>query len=998
MPHIKYFQFPVFAFVFLLSCSSPQNIALAETYAQAVTNVQANIDNNINFIPLASSIISIQGNPSTENSAFGLQYESYNGTQYLITRTFTKSKYYYGGGALTGVGDYTTTGAAATDASWVTTGNDATKFLVDNGVTPDNVVDLLERGLGMNNNASHNMIIEYAVLPNNDNLMRPTRQPDIKNYSTTSSDYAFNDPFVTSRPEDMDVTINGYLNTYLNNWQKDALGTLDGSGNPTWHDVRPQAGHEGWTRFPWTELGYTYFWDSGGTTLADVQGMSEFIILGNTKVKILGIYSPQSYIYTRNKNGAFSSDTDAQYGNGFGSFNVTNNCDTIWAGNAFQKRASTDPANPNQIVIASTATISAGQGILVWSPNYTITNYGTISGTTFNKLYYDAWNTGMSSTNDIALLFKGDTSFGDPGGKNIIINSGTISSPGTAIEIDAGDSQITNTGTISGDSYGIRLKSGTNSITNSGTIKTAVGGTAIRIESGTTSINSTQDIWGHVTLVSDPTVVFDIGNSTLTISNSSKGIYQQYSDTTLKITANSATDFGKIDANGNIANNAEVASDSNLSVRIGGYIPNSTVLSDVISAVSSGVYVPDTITSTSPIFTFAGSNGQISGVGGSYLDLTATRANSYNSFATNSNTSATGIVLNTLANNGVSGDMAVVLGALDSLTSGGQIDSALSALAPNTGNSSPQVNYETQSSFINTAVDHINTVFGVVGAVIPPGALDPAVWAQTFDTYIHQNPRGTSNGYNANIWGIIGGYDTQVSPNLAFGVSAGYARDEIRSKDFSARTQIDSYQLGVYGSFTRLAYYLDSVLSFAYNQYDASRKINFAGLERTPTSNYGGQQYSAYFEGGYNFDYHQLRLTPLASIQYTRLNIDGYTEKNAGAANLEVDPQGSDFLQSGLGAKIAYRIEKKDFSIIPDFHFKWLYSLINDNQQATSTFTGGGGSFTTSGFNLPTSSYNLGSKWTILAKNNISVSLNYDYEVKPDFFSHSGYINVRHEF
>ncbi len=991
MPHSKYLKLSASAVLLLLCFCVTPNTALAEAYSQSITNVQTNIDNNANFVPNNGSIITIQGNPAAENSAYGLQYESYNGTSYLITRTFTKSSYYYSGGTLTGVGDYTTVGGASTSASWVTTGNDATNFLVTNGVDASNVVDLLERGLGMNNDASHNMIIEYAVLPNNDNLMRPSRKPDIKNFSTTNSDYTFSHSFATG---------NANLDTYLTNWQKDALGTLDGSGNPTWNDVIPTTGHEAASRrFPWTQLGYTYFWGNGKTVLADIQGMSEFVILGGTAVKILGIYSPQSYIYTRNKNGAFSSDSDAEYGNGFGSFNVTGDCDTIWAGNAFQKRASTDTSNPNQIIIASVATISGGQGILVWSPNYTITNYGEISGTTLNKLYYDAGNTGMAGTADVALLFKGDTSFGDPGGKNIVVNSGEISSPGTAIEADAGNTEITNTGTISGDLYGVYLKSGTNSITNTGTIQAAVGGTAIRIDSGTTSINSTQNILGHVTLTSNSTVVLDISNSTLTVGSATNaGVYTQNSLTTLKITANSATDFGKVVASGSSSPNISVASGSNISVKPGGYIPNNTVLSDVITGTGLGIKVPDVITSTSPIFTFAGSNGQIAGAGGNYLDLTATRANSYNSFATNPNSSAAGVILNTLATDGASGDMATVLGALDSLTSGGEINSALSALSPNTGNSSPQVNYETQSRFINTAVDHINTVFGQVGAVVAPGALDPAVWAQTFDTYMHQDPRGTSNGYNANIWGLIGGYDTQVNSDCAFGVSGGYARDEIRSKDFSARTGIDSYQIGVYGSLTRFAYYLDGIFSFAYNQYSASRKVNFGGLDRTPISNYAGQQYSAYFEGGYNFDHNKFRFTPLASIQYTRLNIDGYTEKNGGAANLKVDSQSSDFLQSGLGAKIAYRIEKKDFSIIPDFHFKWLYSLVNDNQQATSTFTGGGGSFTTSGFNLPTSSYNLGTKWTILAKNNVSVSLNYDYEVKPDFSSHSGYINVRHEF
>lgn len=989
MLQLKYLKlFAPVIFFCAISVLFPHLSQAAQSYSEAILAAQANIDSNTNFIPLDSSIITIKGSTSLDNPSYGLTYNSTfgDGKSYLVVRTLTNVAYYENGsGALKyGVGDYTTFNDSVNhQASWVTTGNDATKFIDNHVSSPGTLVSSMEQGLGMDNSAggTHTAIVEYGVLPDNDHLNRPTRQSDITAYSTTSSDYAFTNPFTPTQSTGMSDATYSHLQTYLDFWQTD---TLSKGG---WHGLTVSPSSH-W--FPWTELGYTYYWGHDTNDLAAIQGSSEFVILGGSTIKIIGVYSPQSYMYTRNKNGAFSTDSDAEFGNGFGSFNVTGNCDTIWAGNAFQANASTDANNPNQIILASGKTISGGQGILVWSPNYTLTNYGTISGATAKKLA-DAFKggAGMSGTANVAVLFLGDTTFGDiPGGKNKVVNSGTISSPGTAIESDAGDTEITNTGTISGDSYALRFKGGTNSITNSGSITSA--DTAIRIEAGTTSINSTGTVSGHVTLVSEPTAALDIGNSTLTISGS--GVYTQSSQTTLKMTANSSTDFGKITATGA---NAVVAADSTLYVTTGGYIPNNTTFSNVISSTGTGVNVPTTITPSSPIFTFAGANGT-----GDHLNLTATRAHSYNSFTTNANSSATGTVLNTLAmNSSTTGSIINVLGGLDSLSSGADINSALNSLAPNVDNSAPQVGFETQTKFVNTAIDHINTVFGTAGAPpVPSGAFDPAVWAQTFDSYLHQDPRGTSNGYNANVWGIIGGYDMQVRPDLAFGVSAGYAYDNVRGKDFSNRSGINNYQLGIYGSFTRSSYYVDGIFSFAYNRYDASRNVAFVGFNVTPTANYGGEQYSSYFEGGYKFEHKKFALTPLASIQYTRLNINGYTEDNGGGAGLTVKSQGSNFLQSGLGAKAEYRIEKKDYSIIPDFHFKWLYSFINDNQQATSTFGGGGASFLTSGFNLPTSSYDLGTKWTILTKHNTSVSLNYDYELNPDFYSHSAYLNVRHEF
>jgi len=970
------------ALLFIPTIASAADETYAESIAHALANIQGVAGSNA-FVPDYPTrgnkvMISIQGDPSKENSVYGLKYQSNygDGKNYLIVRNLTNVGYYtYGSGALHyGTGDYTTFGSASAAASWVTTGNDTTKFIDSNVTSAANVLTTMEKGLGMSGAGTHTAVVEYGVLGNNNNLIRPTNLLDIKSYSTTNTDYTYHATFTPVQPTDMSSTVFNNAQTYLQSWQTTALG---GAGT-----------------FPWTELGYTYYWGHSTTDLNAIQGESEFIILGGTAVKIIGIYSPQSYIYTKNKNGAFSTDSDAEYGNGFGSFNVTGNCDTIWAGNAFQANASADSSSPNEIIISTSSTISGGQGILVWSPNYTVTNYGTISGATDKKLK-DATTgaVGMSGTENVALLFLGDTSYGDPGGKNILVNSGSISSSttatSTAVEADAGNTDITNSGTISGFTYGIHLLSGTNTITNTGTISTTGGAAdsaAIQIDAGTTTVNNTGGtINGNVVLANNSTAALDVGNTNLALT----GKYVQNSGSTLKITANSSSDFGKVSAT---SATTLVNTGSKVNVTIGGYIPNNTTFSNVIAGTGSvSISVPTTITSSSPIFTFSGANGT-----GDHLDLTATRANSYSSFATNANSSAVGTVLNSLAIAGATGDMATILGAVDSQTSSDQINQALNTLSPNADNSSPQVSYETQGKFISTSVDHLDNLFAAGAAT--SGARDPAVWAQPFGTYLHQDPRGTSNGYNASVWGLLGGYDTQVNNNLFLGLSAGYARDEIRTKDASARSGVDSYQLGLYGRLMSRACYLDSIFSFAYNRYDSSRKINFGGLDRTPTAKYGGQQYSVYFEGGYNFDYKKLEITPLVSLQYMRLNIDGYTEKNADAADLSVDRQGYNLLQSGLGVKAALTMEKKNYSLVPEIHFRWLYNCINENQQATSTFTGGGASFATSGFNPPTSTYNFGTKLTILTRKNTSLTLDYDCELKADFYSHSGYLNVRHEF
>lgn len=80
---------------------------------------------------------------------YGLTYDGAN----LIVRTATKSGNFTS--QYVGKSGYTIYGDPQKDATWVTTGNDATRFLLANGVTGANVTKLIERGLGMDTAGTH---------------------------------------------------------------------------------------------------------------------------------------------------------------------------------------------------------------------------------------------------------------------------------------------------------------------------------------------------------------------------------------------------------------------------------------------------------------------------------------------------------------------------------------------------------------------------------------------------------------------------------------------------------------------------------------------------------------------------------------------------------------------------------------------------------------------------------------------------------------------------
>jgi outer membrane autotransporter protein len=274
------------------------------------------------------------------------------------------------------------------------------------------------------------------------------------------------------------------------------------------------------------------------------------------------------------------------------------------------------------------------------------------------------------------------------------------------------------------------------------------------------------------------------------------------------------------------------------------------------------------------------------------------------------------------------------------------------------------------------------------------------MWVKGFGNTSEQDNVGTFLGYDADTYGLAIGLDGLINEDTRLGFSGSYAGSEVSSNSVASGVDIDSYQGTIYTTWDSPndPWYFNTAWAFAWNTYDSTRGIQIATLARTAIADYDGQQYSAAIDGGYDFvnvGSTGFDITPLASLQYSHLHLDGYTETGAGDVNLVVGKQDYDFLQSGLGFKVAYPIQQDNGKWVPEFHAKWLYDFIGDEQQTTSTFTGGGASFETVGLEPEQSSWNLGGSVTFYSKGNMSVALNYDAEVKSDFVGHSGSATVR---
>jgi outer membrane autotransporter protein len=139
--------------------------------------------------------------------------------------------------------------------------------------------------------------------------------------------------------------------------------------------------------------------------------------------------------------------------------------------------------------------------------------------------------------------------------------------------------------------------------------------------------------------------------------------------------------------------------------------------------------------------------------------------------------------------------------------------------------------------------------------------------------------------------------------------------------------------------------------------------------------------------------FYNIEASPMATLQYTFLNTNAYTETSAIGLNLTQNSTRASNLQLGLGGKISEVSQSDEF--LPEIHAFYLVDLRPTSVQTTAQFTNGGGTFVVQAPIAPRSGVNLGGSLSAKLSEFSLIILGYDLQLKKGFIDHSASFKFR---
>jgi outer membrane autotransporter protein len=220
------------------------------------------------------------------------------------------------------------------------------------------------------------------------------------------------------------------------------------------------------------------------------------------------------------------------------------------------------------------------------------------------------------------------------------------------------------------------------------------------------------------------------------------------------------------------------------------------------------------------------------------------------------------------------------------------------------------------------------------------GPKGSTIWLTALGQFDSVGSAGGVPGYGGSTGGVVAGVDMPVLPWLTAGGALAFTSPQVSTKN-SQTFSGQALQVTAYGSAHQGIFFLDGQFGGLFFQDSTTRPLPVYGVQangQTSGTGIGGS-----IRAGAHLQVAAWQVEPSLGLAGLGLSQGGFTETQAGAANLAVGSQGLTSIQSVLAARVERRFAVGEtMALVPTARIGWLHEFADSVGTATASFAGAG--------------------------------------------------------
>jgi uncharacterized protein with beta-barrel porin domain len=255
---------------------------------------------------------------------------------------------------------------------------------------------------------------------------------------------------------------------------------------------------------------------------------------------------------------------------------------------------------------------------------------------------------------------------------------------------------------------------------------------------------------------------------------------------------------------------------------------------------------------------------------------------------------------------------------------------------------------------------------------------------------------GFQPGYGFSTYGGMMGADYRFNDSFALGFTGGYVGGSANLDGVGGHDSSTSMLLGAYAAYWNESFHGNLYLGTSLDSFTTSR--NLPDFARTANASPSGSSVKLDASGGWDIKEGRSLLSPYADLGYDRQHVDGFSESNAGALDLNVGSVGFNSLRTTFGAKFSRKFVFDWFAITPSVNAGWEHEFADQSRALDAQFSTGGGSFSVDTADVSRDALLAGVSATMDMTELVSLRLGYADDIRSDFSARTADFSFRVRF